>query len=281
VQRELAGVMAVALVASTLLLVAFRITRSRTDFLVLTSEVPEALRFSLSEYRLLTSVVARRDLNFLDLRFSWLERQGIPEFSKANASWQASQDLGLGMKDSWKRISRTNTVFAIAEEIGFNPRVLTDTVEMLGKEYTLVLYDFSDFEQWMIPASINEPSGQTVKPAVKTQYALLLNKSGDLAVLFEGCPRFFPTDDAITQLRIECRQGILTYGPLENATGDAKPISDLPRSGTLRFEDMGTDERINLVMSLDGKKIPFHNQYLHLVEVFSPKQSDVSFFFVG
>ena len=282
--RELAGILVIAVMTSTILLVAIRLAASRDDVVILAIEVPEALAHGNKEYRMVASLVVQNRLSSLQIRYRWLERRGGTEYEMASTSWNSTESIGLEPEKAWRRISKTQTVFSAVEELGFEPSSASERVTTGGKEYRMLFYDFSEFEEFMIPRYESPAPGdvaeQPEKNRVNTQYGLLVGEEGNLAGFFSGIADFFYQDYSIKSLRVLAGGDTVIYGDAPNATGDLRPIADLPALGTLSFDKPEQGTRIDLVLVLDGRRLPSHSQYLLVMEMKTPRGSEYEFFFV-
>ncbi len=282
--RELVGILVIAVVASTLLLVTIRLFGSADDVAILAIEVPEALLHGNKEYRIVASLVVQNRLSSLEFRYRWLERRGGTEYKMAATSWNSTMSVGPDLEKAWGRIPKTQTIFSTAEEVEFRPRSAEERVTTGGEDYRILFYDFSEFEEFMIPRYEAPPPGEVAgepeKNRVNTQYGLLVGEEENLAGFFTGIADFFFDDQSIKSLRVLAGEDTVIYGDAPNATGDLRTIAELPALGTLSFEEPEQDTRIDLVLVLDGRRLPFHSQYLLVIEIRTPDSSEYEFFFV-
>ena len=283
--RELAGILAIAIMASTLLLVAIRLAASRDDVVVLGIEVPEALAHGNKEHRIVASLIVQNKLSSFEICYRWLERRGGVEFERASASWNDTRSVGLNIDKAWSRISRTQTIFSGGDEIGFHPRATVQQVTTGGKDYKMLFYDFSEFEEFMIPRYEAPSPGDDAdkepdKNRVNTQYGLLIDDDENLVGFFSGIADFFFADESIKSLRVLSGEDSVIYGEAPNATEVTKPVAELPALGTLSFDEPEPDTRIDLVLVLDGRRLPFHSQYLLVMEIRTPGSSEYEFFLI-
>lgn len=235
--RRLVGVIAVALVLSSVLSYFLFLQRAAEPITVIRNVAPAQLVALLDfdeTHRFSLGLVARKKMQELTIQYSFFSAaqiRGLPEALSFEA-WEAN-------------LSQLALQERFLEELGFEPEKVQGELAMddLNQEY--LLYDTG-------PAIRALTSWQLAGDATSS-YILLPAKTN--ATLMKGRMEFYYYRYELAKITITRGENETVYRALkrgEEFMPGERPISEAPVNGRIRFENLKPDEPVSVMIELRG-----------------------------
>ena len=260
--RSLPGVLLIALVASSVAYLAFS-GGGEEKISILEMRVPERMYYSDEEYHVIASMVARSEVSEVDLRYHWL-RKVDQETLVESREVMGVLEPGIDALDVLGRVGLLEYPVEFSRDIGVDPTVLDLSTDFDGMTYRIIFISIGPVQELFLPERIGP--GEGVRPIVSGSYALMINSTGHLANLFTGYPAFFyDLERTIISLEVGINLEKTTYQNRSPASSLPR-LRDLPPVGTIRLP-LREDERMDLVISIEGRSLMWWSPRLCVVEV--------------
>lgn len=260
-ERSLPGVLLIALVASSVLYLAFS-GGGAERLSILEIRVPERMYYSDEEYHVIVSVVARSDVSEVDLRLHWL--RGV----HSDILLEAQADLGVfaagDALEALERVGFLDQPLAFARGTGVEPTVLDLRAEINGMIQQIIFLSIGPAQELFLPDRIGQGEGR--RPQVLGSYALMVNSTGHLVNLFTGYPAFF---DDVERTLISFEVGVNREKSVyKNRTLESSlpRLRDLPIIGRLRLP-LAEGDRLDVVAFIEGRSLRWWSPRLCVVEI--------------
>jgi hypothetical protein len=264
--RRLMGVLIISLIVGSLISLYLIRERIESPISVIDQSFPARALAGTSELdrdKYSVAFVSREDLKEVDIRFACL-MQVQPRFTEDSPEVSKPEKAG-------EMIEQVNSKIEIMRSAGYEPDVVVQEIEIEGHKHTLVIYDFGSKLNQILPAE-----GSSYFPTV---YAVAVNKSKRIDVLFEGVTDFFfMREISLKELEVTRNVNKTTYVAVEGEEvlqPGALPASHAPERARVVFTDLHRNDRVSIVYRIasnwGGYPLLFQKQLkgrymLHLVE---------------
>jgi hypothetical protein len=250
VDRRLLGILAIAAIIATAavsFIFSERIERTvevlRNDWQVPVLEGRQRLPREERRYPYTLSLVVRKPTRELLLKFGLLRNQ---TFDANYTGWDE-----LTLKEKALTIQDVRDVDSKVEELAeiMDVELLEQrlSLEWDGVDYELLLLDYSSAVEALAPPM--------AAPTLPTLFAFLFDGSGNLSQYYSGHADFFTDrENSIEDLTVNLNENSTEYAVKIHDPSNTLPIKDLPSFGNLRFQDLGKDDRISVVMAVNGAR---------------------------
>jgi hypothetical protein len=230
VDRSLLGVIGIAIVLSTLIILFIIGERAEEDVTILRDEFPPRLSTMEQKYAFVLSMIARKPMVDVTVKYNVLS--DVPEVKDlpvANLTVMSTDEETIR-----SNLPRVESLLIEADRIGKPPDTWEEEIEWKGPNQVhkvrMYMYDFTDLLKATAP-------GFTVLN-IQTTYVVWINTTNDA-----------------------------TVSEIEVAE-EYKQIMQAPLAGTVTFEDVVKDDRLFIIYSLKGTTVPGHTGMLQLVRVY-------------
>jgi hypothetical protein len=259
--RSLPGVLLIALVASSVLYLAFS-GGGAERLSILEIRVPERMYYSDEEYHVIISVVARSDISEVDLRLHWL--RGVDR----ETLLEARADLGVftagDAREALESVEFFDQLLAFTSDTGVEPTIHDIWAEVNGMIQRIIFLSIGPAQELFLPDRIGQGEGR--RPQVLGSYAMMINSTGHLANLFTGYPAFF---DDVERSLISFEVGVNREKSVyQNRTLESSlpRLRDLPIIGRLRLP-LAEGDRLDVVAFIEGRSLRWWSPRLCVVEI--------------
>ncbi len=260
VDRRLLGTLAIAaIISSALVNLLFAEKVERTiEILKNDWDVPSAGHLPMQERRFpyTLSMMIRRPVHDLVLKFAVLRNQ---TFVANYTGWQ-----DLTMKEKALRMGRIR-------ELDENVRNLSELVDLdvlqtevdfdwEGERFKLLLLDYSPCLEGLAPPQAGMD--------ISLVFALVFDGAGNLSQFYSGYPEFFlARKSSIQDLVIQLNDNATRYSPTVVDQPGCFSLDDLPALGTVRFRDLGKDDRLFFSMAVNGARVGGWEAIMQVVQI--------------
>jgi len=264
VDRSLVGVIGIAIVLSTMITLFIIGEKAKEDVTILRDEFPSKLSTMEQKYAFVLSMIARKPLEDVTVKYNILSRVGRDNIPFINPN----KTTGANAEETIMNLVKIKSLMDQANYLGVGVDEWNGTVEWKNESKTykfdMYFYDFSNVVRAFAP-------NYTVLD-LRTSFAVWLNQSnGSIFYYFEGVPDYFYNRNrTIVDLTITHNDQSQYYRAVSEieVEGKYKQIMEAPLYGTVTFEDVKKDDRLFVIYSLKGTTIPGHGGMLQLVRVY-------------
>ncbi len=249
--RRLVGVIAIALVLSTILFCFLFLRRAAEPVTVIRNVAPAQLVALLDfdeTHRFSLGLVVRKKIQELTIQYSFFsaaQTSGLPEVLSFEA-WEAN-------------LSHLALQERLLEQLGFEPEKVQGQLSIDGRSQEYLLYD-------MGRAMCALTSWQLAGDATSS-YILLPAEAN--ATLMKGRMEFYYYIYELAKITITRGGNETVYRALkrgEEFMPGERPISEAPVNGRIRFENLKPDEPISVMIELRGWT--GHGRCLSLIRIY-------------
>ncbi len=277
----LAGILIVALVASTLIVISLRHEEAGSPVHLARNEHPAVFKSTESRGETMIfnfGIIGKEPFKELEIRYANLFMSPEPEF--------VDPDFVPNASDPKTIMEMRKDVKSIKEFLG-NVTIPFDQIEVSAKvgnlthskTYSGVAYDFS-----RTLALFLEPS---ILDQIAEVFAVVMSEDRDI-LYFAGWPDFFyGRSDNIKYLSIHYNQNETTYQAKSEITPEVMPIEKAPRVGALVFEDTEKDDQILVQMNVESnlrslpeviEQLEFRRHIVEFIRVYANGELEVNEF---
>ena len=263
VDIRLVGTLAIAAIigsALATLMFAEKIDRTvevlRDDWQVPASEGLQRLPAMENRYPYSLSLVVRRPVRELVVDFG----------SLLNTTFKLDYDdwASLDMRQRALRISEVaeldGKVAHLAGTMEVNVEEMQTSIEHAGKKYDLYLLDYSPSLEALAPADV---SG-----SLPTLFAFLFDSSGNLSQYYRGSADFFHNRlRSIEDITVGLNENMTTYSSRPHERPGYAPVSDAPALGRLTFANLQKDDRVSILIAVNGARVGGSGSILQIVRI--------------
>jgi hypothetical protein len=239
----------VSLVLSGLLVFTFAGEKPSEPIEILRNQYPQILPLGKSTFGF--SMVARNEFERVELRFAILVPRDLLEDELIDPERQF--DEGSLPDDILNNVERLSWFVESTSNLGIEPDAVDRTIVVEGREYDLVVEDYSDILARRLGPDL---LGRNVTANVPLAYAAMAN--GTHYQYLEGSLDFFvkPTVN-IRSLMVAHNDNETRYIPDDDVWegSDNLPISRAPR-GVIGFESVEADDTITVVIEAEPLQFP-------------------------
>ena len=264
VDRSLVGVIAIAIVLSTIITLFIIGERAKEDVTVLRNEFPTRLTTMEQKYAFVLSMIARKPLEDVTVKYNILSRVSREDLQYINPN----RTTGDNAQETIMNIAKIKSLMDMSKMLGVKPDEWNGTVEWKNASKTyhfdMYFYDFTNVLRATAPN--NTILGLT------TTYTVWLNQTnGSIFFYFQGVPDFFYNRNrTITDLTITHNTKSQQYRAVSEieVAGEYQQIMKAPLYGTVSFENVEKDDRLFIIYSLKGTTIPGHKGMLQMIRIY-------------
>jgi hypothetical protein len=263
VDRRLLGTLAIAAIISSALvnlLFAEKVERS-IEILKNTWDVPSVLghmQLPIQErrYPYTLSMMVRRPVHDLVLKFGVLRNQ---TFVVNYTGWQ-----NLTMMEKAVRLKRVGEldekVRGLSELVDVEVLQKEVDFDWEGERFKLLLLDYSSCLKGLAPPQAGMD--------ISLVFAVIFGGSGNISQFYSGYPEFFlARKSSIQDLVIQLNDNATRYSPTVIEQPGSFPLDDLPALGTVRFRDLGKDDRLFFSMAINGARVEGTGAIMQVVQM--------------
>lgn len=277
----LAGILIIALVASTLIVISLRHQEAGSPVYLARNEHPAIFQSTESRGETMIfnfGIVGKEPFKELEIRYANLFMSRAPRFVDPSfIPNQSDPRTIMEMREDIRKIKEfLGNVTIPFDQIEVSAKVGNVTH---SKTYSGVAYDFSRTLGLFLDPSILDQISEV--------FAVLMSDDGDI-LYFAGWPDYFyGRDDNIKYLSIHYNQNETTYQAVSEITPDVLPVSQAPRAGALIFEDTGKDDQVLIQMNVEStlRSLPevieqpeFRQYIVEFIRVYANGELEVSEF---
>lgn len=260
--RSLPGVLLIALVGSSVIFVAFS-GGTREKLSILELKIPENMFYSDEEYHIVASMMARSDLEEIDLRLHWLRGVGGDQLEEFRDSYEI-QPFDLDAVEALRLIPFLDHIISFGQTVGLGPTLLDFQILFKGEPYRVIFLSVGLAQELFMPERIG--AGEGVRPMVTGNYAILMNQSGHLVNFYSGYPYFFyDVDQTLKSLEVGVNLQKTIYCN-RTPVSSLPRLRDIPSFGRLRLPAQ-EDDRIDLLISIDGRSLRLWTPRMCVTEI--------------
>jgi len=245
--REFAGVVLIALTASTIVTLFIVGERANKDLEILENRYPSGIRqdqrntFSLA-------LIARKPVEDLRVQVGCLHL--VP-------SENYEVEMGEFGRDALLSLESVRTLTQMSGRLGIDPVELEMKVIRNRTRQEMYLFDFTG----LLPYVNESILGGYFATGITSIYAGVFNETG-LAYLYAGSKDFFASrNGTITELSISLNDEKRTYRRIKELSSEeiksgVPTLVDAPPLGTVEFEDLSKDDTVRIAFSVDRSSLP-------------------------
>lgn len=263
VDRSLIGVIGIAIVLSTLITFFIIGEHAKEDVTILRDEFPPRLSTMEQKYAFVLSMIARKTLEDVTVRYNTLSRVAKDNMVYLNPN----KTTGSTPIETIRNLPKIDTLMDQAEYLGVSVDMWNGTVKWKNVtqvlEFDMYMYDFTDLVRAVTP--------NYTALDVRSTYVVWLWSNGTIFSYFEGVSDYFYNRNrTIVDLTITHNDEPEYYRAVSEieVAGKYEQIMQAPLYGTVTFEDVKKDDRLFIIYSLKGTTIPGHSGMLQLVRVY-------------
>ncbi len=257
IDRSLVGVIGVAIVLSTIITLFIVGERAKEDVTILRNEYPAKLSTMEQKYAFVLSMIARKPLVDVTVRYNTLSRVVSP-----------TNKTGATAIETIRNLPKIATLMEQASRLGVPVDMWNGTVEWKNvtrtHKFDMYMYDFTDLVKAVTP--------NYTALDVRTTYVVWLNQTnGSIFYYFEGVSDYFYNRNrTIVDMSITHNEDTKQYRAVSEieVEGKYEQIMLAPLYGTVTYEDVKKDDRLFVIFSLKGTTIPGHSGMLQVIRVY-------------
>ena len=240
VDRRLVGIMAIALIFSTILTL-FLVGEKPKEWVMVTRNIfPAELKETEHNPDFLLSMVVRRPMASFVVEYSVLTRIEVsdPHWTEAVVQMASGLDGAVSWEGEIEWVNETDR-----------------------RKLKLHLIDVTDVLASQLPA--NEVTG------ADTLFAVLTDpRTGEVQDLLAGVSDFFyEREEKMVEMSISHNENSTSFAGPDADREDASPISEAPLLGRIDFGSVERDDQLVVVHSLKGRSIPGHPGMMQIIRM--------------
>lgn len=242
----LVGILIIALVMSTLLVISLRREEVGSPVYLARNEYPPLFKSTESRGETMIfnfGIICKEPFKEVEIMYSNLFMTPEPEFDNAGFVANSSDPITI--------MERRKDIQAIKNNLG-DVTIPFDVINVTAragnlthkKEYRGVIYDFTRTLALFLDKSILDQIFEV--------YAILKSDDGDL-LYFAGVPDYFyDRSKNLKYLSIHYNQNETTYEAETDLSIDITPVEQAPRAGSLIFTNTDRDDQIFIQMNIEA-----------------------------
>jgi hypothetical protein len=227
--------------------------------------------YSDHEYQVVASLLAQAELSDVDLRLHWLGGVGEERLEVLRESFGV-QGKDMEADEVFELIPLLADVRDFAADLGMVVDLVDTEVKVEGDPHRVILLSLGPTQELFMPDRIGYGEGQ--RPVAIGDYALMVNRSGHLVNLYQGYPAFFyNVERTLKFMEVDVNREKTIYR--NRSLAESLPrLRDIPLIGRLRLGAQEGD-RVDLLISIDGKSLRFFAPALCVVEIWADTESEL------
>lgn len=249
-ERELAGIMLICLVASTIGVMLFLGERAKSRIEILKVEYPK--RFNPGEdRRFALNILARKDVESLVVRYSYLrlvskfriqdlyQTEGFNESVRSDDEPRRFLSIPEGSEGMREELPTDVGYLTQYLEIPFEYR---KQMEIKKTEISLRLYDYCEMLRWAPKSAVPDIYTTT------TQFAVMSIPEGNISVMEGVADYYLNREDSLSDVEVGKEDNVTKYynPEIREAPAGYRHVDEAPGFGTVDFGSLEEGQRAYL-----------------------------------
>ena len=199
------------------------------------------------------SMIVRRPITNLELRFAALENQTLP--TNLSSPDMSDEEKILSVPEVGDIIQ---TVEGFAQVSPMEVEKHSVEFKWRGQPYVASVLDLTESFEALAPTEI--PRG------LHTLHAFLITPEGLLSQYYRGVPDFFVYRDVtIVDLKIQRNDNVTKYAQRASLATGTVPLDLAPPLGAVNFRNLKKDDRISITIAFNPARVPGRGALMQLV----------------